>query len=354
MYKWCSEIINGIPQFLWNLKTETGLYKFAISGSLQDSNSLVNSVFVSKIGFMVDAFADQERGKLIDHIKSFQNPSGTITDPWVKEKSRWRRKIQAIRTKDFGNWNNKQTERAETRQAFSALVNFGSLPEKNVKELPKNIEEIKKYVHNLNWDQPWGAASHISHLAFFIRIDDEIKKNSNHSLSELLGTLFDEVECYYRQSDGTWGRGSSISPQQKINGSMKMMTAFAATGRWVFTMPELLIDLCLETIHNKQACDHFNIICVLYRCHKITKYREKEIIDFAFQKLGEFQRYYWKSHNGFSFYKNHAQTSYYGAKISEGFPEPDIHGTVMFLWGISLISDILGWREDLGLKIPLT
>jgi len=41
---------------------------------------------------------------------------------------------------------------------------------------------------------------------------------------------------------------------------------------------------------------------------------------------------------------------YYGAKITRGLNEPDIHGTCMFLWGISIISQILEIDQELGFK----
>ena len=43
-----------------------------------------------------------------------------------------------------------------------------------------------------------------------------------------------------------------------------------------------------------------------------------------------------------------------GRYQTKGFDEPDIHGTVLFLWGIAIISQILGIGEELGFKEFIT
>ncbi len=53
---------------------------------------------------------------------------------------------------------------------------------------------------------------------------------------------------------------------------------------------------------------------------------------------------------GFSFHKEKANDVYYGARISRGIKEPDIHGTVLFLWGISIIVQILGIEAEFGFQ----
>ena len=44
---------------------------------------------------------------------------------------------------------------------------------------------------------------------------------------------------------------------------------------------------------------------------------------------------------GFSYFRNKSQTHYYGSKISNGLNEPDLHGTLLLVWAIALISDII-------------
>ena len=47
---------------------------------------------------------------------------------------------------------------------------------------------------------------------------------------------------------------------------------------------------------------------------------------------------------------NKSSENYYGARVSKGLNEPDIHGTVMFIWGLSLISRLLDINDKTGLR----
>ena len=59
---------------------------------------------------------------------------------------------------------------------------------------------------------------------------------------------------------------------------------------------------------------------------------------------------YYEDKGGFSFLIGQTNTRYYGVKIAKGLNEPDIHGTIMFVWGISIIAQILGIESELGFK----
>ena len=102
----------------------------------------------------------------------------------------------------------------------------------------------------------------------------------------------------------------------------------------------------------KDACNDFNVVYVLYCCNKAVGYRADDIKDFCLGRLSQYRRYYHEDIGGFSFKLDKANDVYYGAKITKGLDEPDIHGTVMLLWGITLISKVL--KLDLGLREPIT
>ena len=67
------------------------------------------------------------------------------------------------------------------------------------------------------------------------------------------------------------------------------------------------------------------------------------------RRLDVYFDYYHENMGGFSFHKSKANIWYYGAPISKGRDEPDIHGTTLFLWGIALISQVFGIDEDFGI-----
>jgi hypothetical protein len=289
-----------------------------------------------------------------DFIKGFQNHDGGIFDPLIQKKSRLYRYLNAIRCRDFNNIFGVQTRRAETRQSFAALRCLGQKPNVPYLHIPYSKDGISGYVHSLNWSVPWGAGSHFSHLIFFMRMNSELFQVHSDEIGDLLECAFKEVSRY-RQKDGSWHReGASLPAFQKINGAMKVMTAYSVANRDDFDNSEGLIDLCFSSLNEGDACNNFNVIYVLYHCLQKTDYRRGEAIDYCLERLKMYQEYWFPQYGGFSFLPSKANRIYYGASISKGLPEPDVHGTHLFLWGIVLISDILGWREELGLRFPIT
>ena len=69
----------------------------------------------------------------------------------------------------YNNWFNEQTKRAETRQSFETLGYLKIRPNLPFQKIPSTSNQVKKFIHTLNWKSPWGASSHISHLMFFLK-----------------------------------------------------------------------------------------------------------------------------------------------------------------------------------------
>lgn len=356
---WIIEIKENLPNFLEKMRdlTHPGAYNYSLSGDIIKTNhwGLGNTVFAAKIHYMLNIAKSKHYKEMSEYIQSFQNKDGTFFDPIIRKQSRINRIKNCIYSFDFNNLFYKQTLRAETRQSFAALLCLNYVPRYSFFDFPNDPIKIQQFVEKLDWKIPWGAASHVSHLAFFLNCpfsssDHEAFKNYQESL-DFLFQFCNE----YRQSDGSWHYpGKKISNQQKINGAMKMITAYQAAGRDKIGLEKQLIDLCLSAVEEDCACDQFNLICVLNQCNRNTPYREEEIVEFVLDQLSKFREFYWPKYGGFSFYKGKANDMYYGAKISGGLPEPDIHGTVLFLWGIVLIGEILGIAKKHNLSRPFT
>ena len=171
--------------------------------------------------------------------------------------------------------------------------------------------------------------------------------------SENLIVFADEwIDGLQNKNDGFWYKGDA-DKKQRINGAMKILTGKAAAGIENINCHEKIIDGCLEAVNDTEACSNFNIIYCLYFCSRISDYRKKEIAVFCEERLNIYRKYYFDDTGAFSFYQGKANDYYYGAKITKGLDEPDIHGTVMFLWGITLISKILG-IDFLDFQVPVT
>lgn len=331
-----------------------GYYKYSLTGDLRNENvhwGLGNTVFAAKSLYMLDALTEADRDEMAGFISSFQNADNYITDPVVARKLSLARRILAF---GAGNTPYEQTKRAETRQAFAALRCLGKKPGFPFAHIPSDKDGIKKYVHALDWANPWGAASHVSHLLFFLHNNCVLFGGDKLRTEELIKIALAETDSY-RQADGSWhAEGAQLPAHIRVNGAMKMMTAYAAAERDDFAMPEKLIDLCLASINDGDACNNFNVICVLYYCFRRTAYRKADIERYCTDRLERYNRHYWPEYGGFSFHERRANDIYYGAKISKGLPEPDIHGTVLFLWGIALISRVVKSPENIEFKLPVT
>ena len=357
---WMYSLKAEILFFLAKLKKHDfpGFYSYSLSGDIYSSKAgwgLGNSVFAAKIYYMLDVVNQIDDSEEISgFIKSFQTDSGEIHDPLIERKSVLRRLLNSVRQFDFNNISNQQTRRAETRQSFAALRSLQSKPNIPYKHIPYTKADIRKYVQTLNWKQPWGAGSHVSHLLFFLnnnRLFFDIHKKDT---DDLIDYVF-EVINNYRQEDGSWySPGVNLPLHFKVNAAMKIMTGYDASGRDDFSYPEKLIDLCLSSVNEGDACNNFNIICVLYHCSRKTDYRSDEVKEYCLKKLQTYRRHYWPDHGGFSFFERRAIDIYYGAKISKGLDEPDIHGTHLFLWGIVLIAKILGLDDKIMFNVPIT
>jgi len=378
-------------------KITPGFFHYSLSSDLYNENikwGLGNTVFAIKIYAtlgLLKSLSEEQKKTMASFIKSFQKKDGAICDPLIRRLAWKKNLLLTLKNKNLQNIFGKELMRAETRQAISSLKLLdphtknldGEVPQNKVGNPDKGRKGIIKYLSKLNWQKPWHAGSHFSHLLFFLQNSDLTNKN------ELTNTAIKWINEQQNPQDGAWYQGHP-SLQQKINGAMKIITGLKVAEKMNFKYPEKLIDLCLSANpvrephslaplevnrqrrlshlwcglltglksvafsngakNNKHACDNFNIIYVLHYANKVAgnSYRVNEIKVFAEDRLEIYKRYYFPAIGGFSFLPNKANIYYYGAKITRGLNEPDIHGTCVFLWGISIISQILGIDKELG------
>ena len=214
-------------------------------------------------------------------------------------------------------------------------------------DIPYTQEGVDRFLAVLDWSDPWSAGSHFSHLLFFYRYNAEVFGYQAEEGRELSTWAIDYVNRMQSKNEGVWYRGTATSLQQKINGAMKILTGLKAAGKMSFSYADRMIDLALSARNDEHSCDNFNIIFVLKCANELTEgsHRLAEIQDFCGRRLSIYREYYHPAVGGFSFYKGRSNTTYYGARITRGLNEPDIHGTCLFLWGIALLTQMLGFQE---------
>jgi len=345
--EWLESLHAEVCSFLTHQKSKTqkGYYQYSYSGDLYQESvkwNVGSSVFALKLYYLLGFEKDQNIMELSEYIKSFTK-NGYIYDQFIYRKGFFRNLLASVKNKTFDDMLNQKYINAESRQAYSALMLYGETPNSVNMWFPKNEEEIDEYLSKLNWNEPWGAGSHFSHLMFFIKLAykaNNIDKKQFDILSDYAVSWINKIQ---NKTTGGWYKGK---PKNRyiINGAMKVITGLIAVDKCEFDYAKQLIDLSLEATNDIDACDNFNIILVLNYASKLLNrvYRQDEIKSFALNRLEKYKAHYKENHGGFSFFLNGTNIRYYGAKITKGYNEADIHGTVLFMWGISIIVQILG------------
>lgn len=359
MSDWFKILVPGIKKFLGKMSYDDYSYvNYSYTGDLynkSDKWGLANLVFAVKIlyitGLMDELFL-KEKINLINHITKFTHKN-EIYDPIISGYQ-----INDIFKIILGRYpvENKilirDIRRAETRQSYAALHLLNHKPRQPYTLIPYSVDEVITFLESFDWSLPWGAGSHASHLIFFLWYNANILNYKKNEAEASIKACVEWLSKIQSADDGCWYVGNSVSLSQKINGAMKVFTGYHAAHIYDIPYPRKIIDTALAGINDFEACSNFNIVYVLYGATRIeTEYRKNEIQDFLLKRLDIYKEYYWPDLGGFSFHKGRANDIYYGKKITSGKSEPDIHGTIMFVWGIAIINKIL----NLGLdwKIPL-
>ena len=170
---WIKDLKKNVGAFLGLLIEDDFDYiKYSLSGDIYKRSTnwgLGQYVFMIKILYMLGLLENinsEKRNNLINGIKRFQSKDGYISDPLI---------IKLITKKRFLFFKDKLNEfevekirRAETRQSFSALNCLGEKPDRPFLHIPYNEKDIDTFLSGFNWEHPWNAGSHFSHLLFCV------------------------------------------------------------------------------------------------------------------------------------------------------------------------------------------
>lgn len=330
-----------------------GYYSYSHSGDLFNPSkheNITGSIFALKLYYMLGVTDGQIIKPITDRVLSFQKSNGAIYDPSIFRKSFFRNAVAGLSRGSFHNLDNHEYIRAETRQAYSALLLHGIIPNRIYTDIPTQPDRIQTYLRKLDWTHPWGAGSHFSHLVFFLSLLHRSQKIETETFEIAKQTALEELAKLHHQTDGVWYLGNP-SKLQKINGTMKVITGMLWTDAQLQN-PEQLIDLCLSHHEPIHACDQINKTLVLRYANEMTRgsYRRSDIEKWCEETLDDWQNYYHPEQGGFSFWKGRANERYYGARVTRGLNETDIHGTVLFVWGLSMMAKLMPIPELSWLK----
>ncbi|KLN58947.1 hypothetical protein WH96_20190 [Kiloniella spongiae] len=332
-----------------------GRFAFCERGNLVPTKGVgayMPSVFAMKIAWQIgiwDKWPQELRTALVEFISSAQGNNGYFVDPWLRKQTRpnWRdwakialgrNKYEAVRAY-YSEWDARNI-RAETRQNISTLLMVGVLPKFSPPFEISGYSDTWAFLNSLDWSSPWGSGSHLSHQ-IMLTVTNEKLKTIEIDTKEIKRAIFDFLQEIYHEKDGTWFKGDNVSNVMRINGAMKILSGL----QWVdhpFKKHDRLIDLVLSEPFYSDGCHFTNSLFVLHQVIRLQGrgYRQDEIDDRA-RKAARCLMLHKKKNSGFSFHRNKAQVGYYTAKVSKGFDEADVHGTVMYVWACAIIIEML-------------
>ena len=361
---WEKLLNKNIEEFLLSLKGNFNSFKFSpvLEGATKagEELSLGFSCYVLKCYYMLglwEKLDSETQSDWIDYLNSFQKnikevPNNSFVDlPMYnfynspKRKYAFKNLIKIV-------LNNlkilkRRTSsdlfmdsiRAESKQTISTLYQLGFRNNKKYSNFPQTEEEICSYLDSFNWEEPWNAGAQFSALCVFTSTQlDSPKKERN----ELI--LYKYLDKVLENSSGFYHRGIEVGQKEKINGAMKIITGLDWINKPIHH-PQKIIDYCLEVVPESDGCDIVDIIYVLYKCTNQSNYKKNEVVEYLNKLKKIIRKNYHPEYGAFSYFSGKSQTHYYGLKISKGFNTPDIHGTTLLLWALTMIYNLNGNTE---------
>ncbi|MBF0211956.1 MAG: hypothetical protein HQM00_00180 [Magnetococcales bacterium] len=235
---------------------------------------------------------------------------------------------------------------AETKQAIATLAWSDEPPRVPFGGFPRQPAPLLARLNGLDWSRPWGAGAKSAALAVFIRTQGPRLPDVETVALQRVMTQF--LQGLVDPTTGGYFRAPSPPPRgQLINGAMKVLNAL----EWLdepIHQPERLIDTCLLQGPPPAGCHVVDWIFVVHRCLGQTDHRRLEIQQQAVTILDLIRRHQNRD-KGFSYAPGQAQSHYYGAAISRGLDEGDLHGSCLLTWAVAMIVEILeldlpGWK----------
>lgn len=252
----------------------------------------------------------------------------------------WSQKLREVFKPEMNHTFQQKTVIAETKQAIATLIEVGDKPAYVYLGAPRTIAGVRSFFEQQDWSKPWGAGGQTAALVVFLKTQAGQIAGSHTPSTNLI----DAANHFYTeiadQQTGLYFIGDS-APQyyEAINGAMKVLTALD----WLETpihYPQQLMDTCLSRLPSAEGCHLVDAVYVLYRCLQQTDYKRKAAQEYCARVLDMIVKHQ-NLDGGFSYSIGRSQTSYYGAPITNGSAESDIHGTILLTWALAMIGNIM-------------
>lgn len=300
--------------------------RLTLSGDLADDGYLFSTTFAIKTSKIIGSPVPTA---LLSELRQSMYLDVPFNDKWLSRSSFFSSGAELLTHGKLPSRQKLERVVAQQRQALSALNLWDEMPDS------LSIEKYPSAPEKLNWSYPWSAAAQVSHRVF-------MNANFKEEPRELNKLLMDELSFEIRD----FIRKPNSSREQGVNALMKAVTASRSCNMDLDLDPHEILDLTLKHATQDHACNHLNALLVLdYFSSKSPSYRVHEVAKYATDQREKILGHYWGFFGGFSFYRTHSQHTYLGVRVGHGYQEPDMHGTLMFTWGLSIIESLMSKHE---------
>ena len=347
--EWIKYLKNDLIVFLDTLKKNEYDYRPVNEGITNRGNklSLGFKCYALKILYILDEWKNVDpdiQSKIIVDLESYQDnikklPTNSFVDiPFYKfSKSKTLKQYLKEFLNFFRIYKYNHYEKlleynlAESKQAISTIYQLGFENNLKFNDFPKNTNEIYKLLDKYDWSKPWNAGAQFANLSLLAQT--QLKEND-----EVLEILYQYIGTKLDKSTGFYFYGKFPENNELINGAMKVISGLDWLGKPIHE-PEKIIEYCLKIKPSNEGCSLVDYVYVLYKCSMQTEYKKEEVKKYLFNIIEEIKKHKFEG-SGFSYYLNRSQVYYYGQVITKGKNTPDIHGTLLLTWALSMISEI--------------
>ncbi len=322
-----SKLNLGMSCYALKIYYMTGLWEELSSDEQISWGNYINSFQNNSHKFPKNSFIDQ------NYLNAYENPSFTKNFKNITKKflNFFKSNQYILNEEKLNNF-----IRAESKQAIASLYQVGFKNNKPYKLPFNNPSDLIGYLEALDWNKPWDAGAQFSSMCVIVETQLDSKEEKllyKEYLNKFIASMCDN-------QTGTYYKKEKPSEKELINGAMKVITGLDWIGSSIL-FPEKLINTCLNIEPYEEGCDLVDLVYVLYMCSKNSNYKKEEIKKYFEKILLKIEKHYFYNEGGFSYFSKKSQTSYYGIKISEGKEVPDLHGTILLVWAISMISQVI-------------
>jgi hypothetical protein len=284
---------------------------------------------------------DRERLEAIDYIRSHQNrQTGLVSDSSWANRQLAQNKDQLLKGDTFF-----------TMTAASTLKALGSHFRHPIAYLadlsPEQLIMSTKLI--VGSHQPFSIGDYGT-LIFTNRM---LRVPNAESQWKAVG---DQLERWQDATTGLWGNGPIRPPYTPyVNLAFHLLRTTWNVERRAYPYADRIVDTCLAAANDEAyydwtrgfACNDLDLAVMLYSAAQWTDHRKEEVVRWARCRLPMLLRVQ-QADSGFSFYHTKAMTEHGGLRMSPGYSEGDMWGTLMYMGTIKMMVE-LGYPD---IRVP--